>query len=127
MHVLGVAQDPSWSQMGIWPERIPFDGFELHETIKSQVVCLMGFFAHQFLPVLRMISPMRDLTLKSHTLVELFGRGQPIAPAFFAVNGSYAASHPDFIDHFPHTDCDTWFKPCWGRVVYLSCMSQNHG
>jgi hypothetical protein len=48
LRVLGVAQDPSWSQIGVWQERIPFDGFELHETIKSQVVCLMGFFAHPF-------------------------------------------------------------------------------
>ena len=61
MRVLGVAQDPSWSQMGIWQERIPFDGFELHETIKSQVVCLMGFFARHFLTVFRKISPIRVL------------------------------------------------------------------
>jgi hypothetical protein len=58
MRILGLAQVPSWSQKGIWPERIPFDGFELHETIKSQVVCLMGFFAHYFLTVLRKSSPI---------------------------------------------------------------------
>ena len=45
MRVLGVAQDASWSQSAIWQERLPFYGFELHETIKSQLVCLMGFFA----------------------------------------------------------------------------------
>jgi hypothetical protein len=60
MRVLGVAQDASWSQSAIWLERIPFDGFELHETIKSQVVCLMGFLAQPFLTVLRKSSPIRD-------------------------------------------------------------------
>jgi len=50
--------------------------------------------------------------------IERFGRWQRIAPAFAAGVGSYVASDHDLIDSYPHTERDTWFKPCWGKIVY---------
>ncbi len=52
--------------------------------------------------------------------IERFGRWQRIAPAFAAGVGSYKAAKVDLIDHYPHTESDTWFKPCWGKMVYQS-------
>lgn len=52
--------------------------------------------------------------------VERFGRWERIAPAFSSGTGTYAASDYDLIDHYPHTESDTWFKSCWGKTVYQS-------
>lgn len=52
--------------------------------------------------------------------IERFGRWQRIAPAFAAGQGSYLASAHDLIDCYPHTESDTWFKACWGKLVYQS-------
>jgi hypothetical protein len=50
--------------------------------------------------------------------IERFGRWQRIAPAFAAGIGSFVASDHGLIDHYAHTERDTWFKPCWGKMVY---------
>jgi len=52
--------------------------------------------------------------------IERFGRWQRIAPAFAAGAGSYAAADVDLIDCYRHTESDTWFKACWGKMVYQS-------
>jgi hypothetical protein len=60
--------------------------------------------------------------------IERFGRWQRIAPAFAAGVGTYSASEKELIDNFTHTDRDTWFKPCYGKMVYQSApaiMSRN--
>jgi hypothetical protein len=50
--------------------------------------------------------------------IERFGRWQRIAPAFAAGLGSFLASDHQLIDSYPHTKRDTWFKACWGKIVY---------
>lgn len=60
--------------------------------------------------------------------IERFGRWQRIAPAFPAGEGTYLSSNVELIDSYPHTERDTWFKPCYGKVVYQSApaiMSRN--
>ena len=60
--------------------------------------------------------------------IERFGRWQRIAPAFPSGTGTYSASGNDLIDSYPHTEKDTWFKSCWGKMVYQSApavMSRN--
>jgi len=52
--------------------------------------------------------------------IERFGRWQRIAPAFAAGVGSFVASDYDLIDSYPHTKKDTWFSPCYGKMVYQS-------
>ena len=52
--------------------------------------------------------------------IERFGRWQRIAPAFAAGVGSYKAADFDLIDRYRHTESDTWFKPCWGKMVHQS-------
>ncbi len=52
--------------------------------------------------------------------IERFGRWQRIAPAFSAGIGTYRASEQDLIDYYIHTKNDTWFKPCWDKMVYQS-------
>jgi len=57
---------------------------------------------------------------KRMTEIERFGRWQRIAPAFAAGIDFYVAAEVDLVDHYPHTESDTWFKPCWGKMVYQS-------
>ena len=52
--------------------------------------------------------------------IERFGRWQRIAPAFAAGEGVYVFSDYDLVDSYPHTERDTWFKDCYGKVVYQS-------
>ena len=52
--------------------------------------------------------------------IERFGRWQRIAPAFPSGTGTYSASGYNLVDSYPHTNRDTWFKACWGKMVYQS-------
>lgn len=62
----------------------------------------------------------KRLVQKRMNEVERFGRWQRIAPAFSAGTGSYVASDLYLKDSYPHTERDTWFKPCYGKIVYQS-------
>lgn len=62
----------------------------------------------------------KRLVQKRMNEVERFGRWQRIAPAFSAGTGTYLASANFLKDSYPHTERDTWFKPCYGKVVYQS-------
>lgn len=62
----------------------------------------------------------KRLVQKRMNEVERFGRWQRIAPAFAAGSGSYLSSDNFLKDSYPHTEKDTWFKPCYGKTVYQS-------
>ncbi len=70
----------------------------------------------------------KRLIQKRMNEIERFGRWQRIAPAFPAGIGSFSASSEELVDSYPHTQRDTWFRPCWGKMVYQSApavMSRN--
>jgi len=62
----------------------------------------------------------KRLIQKRMNEVERFGRWQRIAPAFAAGEGTYLSSDYELIDFYPHTESDTWFKSCWGKMVFQS-------
>jgi len=60
----------------------------------------------------------KRLVQKRMNEIERFGRWQRIAPAFAAGVGSFVASDHDLVDSYPHTEKDTWFRSCYGKMVY---------